>query len=278
MAARDGPPAAASPPSTARPTAPSPRNSALHDKTPTSEVAALQSQIATLLEANEHLERQVARLMGGAAANKADTATDAAGASAADAAAAAADAAAAPAPSAAGGADVSARWANEMRSAAPGRVNELKVFATARRRHTGQQLSAPLDKAPPEPPSDAASARQKTEEEQARILAALKTRAPFDSLEETQQRLLVDAMTACDAKAGDVLVREGEEGNSCYLLDSGELLVREGSVEKGRMQARTTRFPLLPPRVRGSSSGAGPCALTLHGVRRVLFAGGHAVR
>lgn len=68
----------------------------------------------------------------------------------------------------------------------------------------------------------------KDEQTTAKIVSALKQRAPFDTLEDAQLTRLVLAMTAREAPPGETLVTEGEQGNLCFLVDSGELNVSVG--------------------------------------------------
>ena len=70
-----------------------------------------------------------------------------------------------------------------------------------------------------------------------RILAALAKKAPFDSLEAEQQRLVADAMRPLEVKAGAVLVKQGDDGQQCFLLDSGKLLQSSDDL------SRAIRFP-----------------------------------
>jgi hypothetical protein len=43
-------------------------------------------------------------------------------------------------------------------------------------------------------------------------------------------------MTPLEVKAQAVLVTEGEQGQHCYLLESGELVVKVKGIEKDRIQ------------------------------------------
>lgn len=124
-----------------------------------------------------------------------------------------------------------------------GKVNELR--AVARHRHGTRQesnndiwtsaadLNMPEDEAAA-PASEPAKA--KSEEQTTRIVAALAKKAPFDTLEETQMRSVADAMSPFEAKADAVLVKEGDDGRQCFLLDSGELRVMVKGVEKDRIK------------------------------------------
>ena len=85
-------------------------------------------------------------------------------------------------------------------------------------------------------------ATPKTEEQRALILAALKQRAPFDSLSDELHGLLIEAMILKTAKAGEVLITEGDEkGQNCYLLNDGELEV----TIKGKQMAKLAKGNLF---------------------------------
>lgn len=77
----------------------------------------------------------------------------------------------------------------------------------------------------------------KTAEQSIRIIEALKKRPPFDTLDAAQLKRVVVAMTSSKAKASEVLVRQGEEGNLCYLVEEGELKVTVGKQEVDTIKA-----------------------------------------
>ena len=140
-------------------------------------------------------------------------------------------------------------WTDSQRAGS----RELRAVATNRRRQRGAErhalagapAAASIQDADHEAAAESAAARAKkaktpkTPEQLTRILATLKQRAPFDSLEESQQLQLIDAMTLREAKAGEVLVREGDEGHRCFVLQSGELSVKVGDKEEGRIRKDT---------------------------------------
>lgn len=77
----------------------------------------------------------------------------------------------------------------------------------------------------------------KTEDQKKLILTALKQRAPFDSLAEEVQLLLTDAMILKRAKAGEVIIQEGDpRGRHCYVLAQGEVTVTVKGESRGTMQ------------------------------------------
>ena len=121
-------------------------------------------------------------------------------------------------------------------SRTPGKVNELRAI---RAKRTQAQVWATADVAHEMDALDEGALVDvvpKSVEQTARILAALAKKAPFDSLEATQQKLVANAMTLLDANAGAVLVKEGDEGQQCYLLEKGELRVRVQGTERDRIQ------------------------------------------
>lgn len=90
-----------------------------------------------------------------------------------------------------------------------------------------------------EQPSEESSLQvhEKTDEQKHRLLAALKQRAPFDSLSEDMQLMLIDAMVPKQANAGEVIIQEGDtNGTHCYLLDAGELTVTVKGETKAKIQ------------------------------------------
>jgi cAMP-dependent protein kinase regulator len=45
----------------------------------------------------------------------------------------------------------------------------------------------------------------------------------FKALTQEDLHIVIDAMQGVDFKAGDTVIREGDAGACCYLVDSGEL-------------------------------------------------------
>ena len=76
---------------------------------------------------------------------------------------------------------------------------------------------------------------KKSEAVVASLKAALKARHPFSSLEEHPLGLLIDAMVKVDVKANEVLVKEGDDGQECYIVESGSLTASVEGVEKSAM-------------------------------------------
>lgn len=61
----------------------------------------------------------------------------------------------------------------------------------------------------------------KTEDERARIYKVFSSRAIFQHLEEEQLLMLYRAMFEVTAKAGDVIIEQGEQGENFYIIDHG---------------------------------------------------------
>lgn len=133
-----------------------------------------------------------------------------------------------------------------------GKVNELRAIRKrpherARNQHLSASALAELEvwtsaadisaEDPALVSSEAPPAKPKPKEQVKRIVAALSKKAPFDTFEEAQLNSIADAMTPLQAKAQAVLVTEGDQGQHCYLLDSGELCVKVKGVEKDRIRA-----------------------------------------
>ncbi|EOD31039.1 hypothetical protein EMIHUDRAFT_63702, partial [Emiliania huxleyi CCMP1516] len=66
---------------------------------------------------------------------------------------------------------------------------------------------------------------QKTEEESARIRAAVKANFLFAYLNEAQLRRVLDAMVRRDVAAGEVVIRQGDPGDYFYICESGDYSV-----------------------------------------------------
>ena len=65
----------------------------------------------------------------------------------------------------------------------------------------------------------------KTPEELARIQRAVKANFLFQHLNETQNKQVLDVMKKQPVKAGDVIIKEGDEGDWFYVVDDGEYTV-----------------------------------------------------
>eukprot|EP01012_Entosiphon_sulcatum_P018573 TRINITY_DN2330_c0_g1_i1.p2 TRINITY_DN2330_c0_g1~~TRINITY_DN2330_c0_g1_i1.p2 ORF type:complete len:424 (-),score=102.06 TRINITY_DN2330_c0_g1_i1:322-1593(-) len=71
----------------------------------------------------------------------------------------------------------------------------------------------------------------KNEEERARLRRALANNILFASLDERDMKVVYDAMFERRYKSGDVIMRQGDEGDNFYVLDEGECKItieREG--------------------------------------------------
>jgi len=62
----------------------------------------------------------------------------------------------------------------------------------------------------------------KTKEQQDRLDMALKKHIMFAHLEEEEKQAIFDAMSEVQFKAGDVVIKQGDEGDNFYVVDSGE--------------------------------------------------------
>lgn len=56
----------------------------------------------------------------------------------------------------------------------------------------------------------------------------------FSSLDEEQLDILVKAMFECHFQAGDVVIREGDEGDNFYIVESGVCQVFVNSAKDPR--------------------------------------------
>ncbi len=66
------------------------------------------------------------------------------------------------------------------------------------------------------------------------VIEFLKSASPFGAIEPEQLRKLAEKLVPVSAARGSLIVREGEQGKSCYLIRSGqvEILQKEGRGEK----------------------------------------------
>ena len=62
-------------------------------------------------------------------------------------------------------------------------------------------------------------------------MKGLQQKAPFDSLEPDKLRRIAIAMSLRQAKGGEVVVKEGEKGDECFLVEAGEHKVSVGGKE-----------------------------------------------
>ena len=61
----------------------------------------------------------------------------------------------------------------------------------------------------------------KSEEQRQRIMAATKSSILFSGLDREQQEEIIDSMEEVKVHAGDSVIRQGEEGDFFYIIDSG---------------------------------------------------------
>lgn len=74
----------------------------------------------------------------------------------------------------------------------------------------------------------------KSDDQKSRIVERLSKSFMFSVLENHEKNIIVDAMEEKNCNSGDVIIRQGEEGNELYVVDSGKLecsKVYEGSAE-----------------------------------------------
>jgi len=95
--------------------------------------------------------------------------------------------------------------------------------------HDQHQTKSYLHGDATEPAEPAAKAKSTAETE--RIMKGLQQKAPFDSLEPDKLRRTAIAMSLRQAKGGEVVVKEGEKGDECFLVEAGELKVSVGGKE-----------------------------------------------
>ena len=61
----------------------------------------------------------------------------------------------------------------------------------------------------------------KSEKEKERIGAAVKSNFLFTSLDEEQMKTVVDAMKLHQYKAGDTVIKQGDDGDEFFVLENG---------------------------------------------------------
>ena len=58
----------------------------------------------------------------------------------------------------------------------------------------------------------------------------------FQCLDENEVKIVIDAMDEKKFKAGDLIIRQGEDGDNLYVVDQGELdcfkVFKKGEAEK----------------------------------------------
>lgn len=67
---------------------------------------------------------------------------------------------------------------------------------------------------------------QKTPEQAAVILNAIKSNFLFDHISEQQRQVLLDVMRREEVKVGDWVIKQGEQGDQFYIIESGSFEVR----------------------------------------------------
>ena len=69
-------------------------------------------------------------------------------------------------------------------------------------------------------------ATAKSPEQLDTIIQSLRQKTPFDTLEEPKLRRIATAMSSQKVGAGDDIVKQGDQGDNCYVVDAGELSVQ----------------------------------------------------
>lgn len=46
----------------------------------------------------------------------------------------------------------------------------------------------------------------------------------FNALEEKEFEIVVDSIEECKVKAGDIIIKEGDEGDCMYVVEQGTLI------------------------------------------------------
>ncbi len=90
---------------------------------------------------------------------------------------------------------------------------------------------------------------KKTKAEIERIKTALKGNFLFQHLPETQTKQIYDCMRKTQFTAGEVIIQQGDKGESFYILDEGECKV---TIENDGLQIEILRY-------RPNPTGANPC-------------------
>ena len=86
----------------------------------------------------------------------------------------------------------------------------------------------------------------KTKAEIARIKLALKGNFLFQHLPETQSKQIYDCMRRTEVTAGEVVIQQGDKGESFYVLDDGEYKV--AAMHPAAMIARCSWSPIVSDR------------------------------
>lgn len=89
---------------------------------------------------------------------------------------------------------------------------------------------------------------QKTADELTRIKAAVKANFLFQHLNDTQAKQVYDVMKRVAVKKGDVVIRQGDQGDWFYVVDEGEYVV---TLEQAGKDVEILRYT--------TQGGANPC-------------------
>ena len=63
----------------------------------------------------------------------------------------------------------------------------------------------------------------KTEEQKQRVLSKLNTSILFNGLDDKEKQVIVLAMKVIDVAAGSTIIKQGDEGNELFVVDTGSL-------------------------------------------------------
>ena len=91
----------------------------------------------------------------------------------------------------------------------------------------------------------------KTEAEVSRIRAAVKANVIFDQLNDAQRRLVYSVMRKVSVSEGDLVVRQGDDGDDFFIVDAGTYAVTIGL--EGKDSPEILRYEPHP------GGGANPC-------------------
>ena len=110
----------------------------------------------------------------------------------------------------------------------------------------------------------------KTDEQRARIAAAIPNSILFSGLDKEQQEEIVDAMEEVRVGTGEVVIRQGEEGDYFYIIDRGvfDVYVRRANTNTN---TASTDQPIAPSATSdGIPSTAQPSSAAAHSAHGAL--------
>ena len=88
----------------------------------------------------------------------------------------------------------------------------------------------------------------KTSEQRERIAAAIPNSILFSGLDKGQQEEIVDAMEEVRVGSGELVIRQGEEGDYFYIIDTGvfDVYVKRLSANSNASTTNSTELPIAP--------------------------------